>query len=220
MGAQGCDSTCFFAARLTPTTAVAGCFCVCFLFPCFLFLGLSSSRSPPTSWPSSSTCCTRRGFLPPRCFPVFSCWVLVSPVGWLVCVRCFVGDCVSGFWVFCSVSGSVGLRFGLVRLPPPPPCSPLVLLACAVRLASRSCMHSTRRHVARNGPGPFRPTTSRVRPHPPPGGRCRGDARGGAGRVTGAIVTPHNSRSMIVIAQLWRYPAPYETQPFRQRWVL
>ena len=164
----------------------------------------------------------------PGFFPVFLLfgfgWVFLLPHGLKAClvgvlrVLSFLVSRVS-----CLGPGSVGLRFGSVPSPlplPPPPPSPLVLPACAVRFASHSCMHSTWR-CRPQWPRPL-PAHHLARPSSPAscwettGGR----AGGWAGGVTGAIATPHNSRPIITIAQPWRYPAPYETQPLRQSWVL
>ena len=169
-----------------------------------------------TAWP-----------FPPGFFPVFFPFLsgllfFRRPNG--LFVRCLSVFLFLASWVFLFGS-RVRSACGFVRpvFPPPPPSplpSPLVLLACAVRLASSSCMHSTWR-CRPQWPRPL-PAHHLARPSSPAscwettGGR----AGGWAGRVTGAIVTPHNSRPIIMIAQPWRYPAPYETQPFRQRWVL
>ena len=209
-----------FAARLTPTTAVAGCFLCVFLFPCFLFSGTTELLTLTmdalalfidflyTAWP------------PPRCFPVFSCRALVfsrKPNGLFVFVvfqwfRFW-------FWVFVRFQVRSACNLAWFVSPPPPPFPP-----CAACLCCASCifvLHATRRLVTCNGSGPFRPTTSRVRPHPPPAGRRRGDARGGGPVGWPGPLWPRATLGLWLLSRNpWRHPAPYETQPFRQCWVL
>ena len=141
VGAQAGTRLVVFAARLTPTTAVAGCLCVLFCFPAFCFQG-RRSFSPITSdalalfidllytaWP------------PPRCFPVFSCWVLFFPVGQMACLRslCFWW-LRFWFWVFVRflVRPACGLAW-FVSPPPPSPFAPLCCLLVLCVFASLSC---------------------------------------------------------------------------------
>ena len=117
---------------------------------------------------------------PPGFFRCLFSWVSVSPwAKWLVCF--FVGVCFFWFLASYSVAVSVGLRFGLVCPPSPPPSLPpcVDFLCCASCICLLHLGSNQWRILARNGPGPHRPTTSRVCLDLPPAGRRQADAWGG-----------------------------------------
>ena len=112
-------------------------------------------------------------FLSPRVF-LFRClfvvWVLFFPVGQMACLgSAFVLKVLSflvlsGFlvWVLGSVGLAVWLRFAFPLAPPPLPLPPLLLPACAVRLASHLL------HLGTQHDGALSPAMAPAPSGPPP----------------------------------------------------